>query len=768
MSSRLSPRASGLFAALAALLLALAMTAGPATADEAPSSAETHAALIELLEDPEARERLLETLRAEGVPRDAEAAEEAAPGEEAVTLPRRIAQLTQGLAEGTVAEIRTLGTVAEDTVAQLRAIEPVAFGLAVGDLAIVILFTLIVYWVLRRVVSPLFAGLDRWVLGAGEQYRLLRTLPGVGLAALIDLFAVVLAWVAGYGLALFLLGESGAMETRHSLFLNAFLLIELARAALRLIFATRYQGLRLLPMEGEEAAYWNAWLARIVSYIGYGLLLLVPLTNMHVSFEAGRSLSLLVMLTAFLYAATIILQNRRRVHDRLMALANRSYFSFTRIATGLLARFWHVIALVYFLSLTVVSIVRPDDALPFMAAATLQTVIAAFAGFFIASLLTQIIGREIAIPADTREKFPLLETRLNAYVPKALKTMRLVILLIVLAVIADAWGSFSLLDWIRSDAGALILGTAISVALILLAAALAWLVFASWVEHRLNPNTGEGEPNAREKTLLTIFRNAVAIALLVFTLMIVLAEIGINIGPLLAGAGVLGLAIGFGAQKLVQDIITGVFIQLENAINVGDVITVTGTTGTVEKLTIRSLGLRDLAGTYHLIPFSSVDAVSNYMREYGYHVGEYGVAYREDIDEVIVRLREAFEELKQDPEQGPNVLDEMEVHGVTALDDSSVNIRIRIMTAPGTQFGLGRAFNRLVKRHFDAAGIEIPFPHTTLYFGEDKDGSAPAANLRVLESRRMPEGDTDETDYSRDRRSRPNPKHKGDYDDVDE
>ncbi|WP_083916886.1 mechanosensitive ion channel domain-containing protein [Thioalkalivibrio sp. ALJ24] len=744
------------------------MTAGPATADEAPSSAETHAALIELLEDPEARERLLETLRAEGVPRDAEAAEEAAPGEEAVTLPRRIAQLTQGLAEGTVAEIRTLGTVAEDTVAQLRAIEPVAFGLAVGDLAIVILFTLIVYWVLRRVVSPLFAGLDRWVLGAGEQYRLLRTLPGVGLAALIDLFAVVLAWVAGYGLALFLLGESGAMETRHSLFLNAFLLIELARAALRLIFATRYQGLRLLPMEGEEAAYWNAWLARIVSYIGYGLLLLVPLTNMHVSFEAGRSLSLLVMLTAFLYAATIILQNRRRVHDRLMALANRSYFSFTRIATGLLARFWHVIALVYFLSLTVVSIVRPDDALPFMAAATLQTVIAAFAGFFIASLLTQIIGREIAIPADTREKFPLLETRLNAYVPKALKTMRLVILLIVLAVIADAWGSFSLLDWIRSDAGALILGTAISVALILLAAALAWLVFASWVEHRLNPNTGEGEPNAREKTLLTIFRNAVAIALLVFTLMIVLAEIGINIGPLLAGAGVLGLAIGFGAQKLVQDIITGVFIQLENAINVGDVITVTGTTGTVEKLTIRSLGLRDLAGTYHLIPFSSVDAVSNYMREYGYHVGEYGVAYREDIDEVIVRLREAFEELKQDPEQGPNVLDEMEVHGVTALDDSSVNIRIRIMTAPGTQFGLGRAFNRLVKRHFDAAGIEIPFPHTTLYFGEDKDGSAPAANLRVLESRRMPEGDTDETDYSRDRRSRPNPKHKGDYDDVDE
>ncbi|OOC10149.1 mechanosensitive ion channel domain-containing protein [Thioalkalivibrio halophilus] len=760
-----------LLAVLVFLLTALTLlVSGSAVADETPSSAETHAALIELLEDPEARDRLLETLRASDTPGD-EGAADAAPenaDEEAVALPRRIARMTQGLAEGAVAEIRTLGTVVEDTAAQLRAIEPIAFGMAVTDLALVIVFTLIVYWVLRRAVSPMFGGLNRWVLNAAERYRLLRTLPGVGLAAVIDFVAVVLAWIAGYALALFVLGETGAMETRHSLFLNAFLLIELARAALRLIFATRYQGLRLLPMEGEEAAYWNAWLARIVSYIGYGLLLLVPLTSLHISLEAGRSLGLLVMLTAFLYAATIILQNRQRVHGRLMVLANRSYFSFTRITTGLLARFWHVLALLYFLALTVVSVVRPEDALPFMATATLQTLIAAFVGFFVATLLTQIIGRRIALPEETREKFPLLETRLNAYVPKALKTMRLVILLIVLAVIADGWGAFNLFDWVRSGAGTLILGTAISVALILLGAALVWLVFASWIEHRLNPNTGNGEPTAREQTLLTIFRNAVAIALLVFTLMIVLAELGMNIGPLLAGAGVLGLAIGFGAQKLVQDIITGVFIQLENAINVGDVITVTGITGTVEKLTIRSLGMRDLAGTYHLIPFSSVDAVSNYMREYAYHVGEYGVAYREDIDEVIVRLREAFEELKQDPEQGPNVLDEMEVHGVTALDDSSVNIRIRIMTAPGTQFGLGRAFNRLVKRHFDAAGIEIPFPHTTLYFGEDKDGSAPAANLRVLESRRVPEADTDDTDYSRDRRARPNPKHKGDYDEVDE
>jgi small conductance mechanosensitive channel len=213
--------------------------------------------------------------------------------------------------------------------------------------------------------------------------------------------------------------------------------------------------------------------------------------------------------------------------------------------------------------------------------------------------------------------------------------------------------------------------------------------------------------------------------------MVVLSEVGINIGPLIAGAGVLGLAIGFGSQKLVQDIITGIFIQLENAMNTGDIVTVGGITGVAERLSIRSVGIRDLNGTYHLIPFSSVDTVSNYMREFGYHVGVYGIAYRESIDEAIVHLRNAFDELAANEETKHQLLEPIEISGVTALADSSVNIRVRIKTTPGDQFAIGRAYNRLVKIHFDNAGIEIPFPHTTVYFGQEKDGSAPPANLRL-------------------------------------
>ncbi len=749
------------------LLLAIIPSAvGTASATET----DTVEALISVLEDPDARERLLERLRGlpEAGPDAAAAARETEPA--AVSLPRQIAQLTQQAAEGGVAEIRSQVEMAREVFDTLRDANWAAFGLAVLDLAILIAVTVGVFLILRRLVRPLFAAMDHWVLASSQTVLLLRTVPAVLLAAVIDLLAVILAWVTGYGLALFVLDDAGMMDIQHSLFLNAFLLIEVAKAALRLLFASRYQGLRVLPMAGEEAAYWNAWLSRMVGFIGYGLLLVVPVVNYNVSVAAGRSVGLLVMLVAFSYAVAIILQNRVRVRQQLLQAGERSGLMFSRFALTALGRVWHWLALLYFAALAAVSVTRPEDALPFMAMATGQTLLAIIAGFFVGALLTQVISRRIHLPDETRRNFPMLEERLNAYIPTSLKVMRMVILLVVLAVIADAWAVFNLGAWLASDVGAGLLAKVLSVAIILGITALFWLIVASWIEHKLSPDTGRGMPSARQKTLLTIFRNAIAIALVVLVTMVLLAEIGINIGPLLAGAGVLGLAIGFGAQTLVQDIITGVFIQLENAINTGDVVQVAGTTGTVEKMTIRSLGLRDLSGTFHVIPFSSVGTVSNFTRDFGYHLGEYGVAYREDTDEVIVRLRQAFEELRAHPEHGPKIVGELEVHGVTALADSSVNVRVRIKTLPGEQWGIGREYNRLVKRHFDAAGIEIPFPHMTLYFGEDKKGSAPAAHLQVVhrQAEARKEAAEEPESFTRDPRARTNPKHKGDFDEGDD
>lgn len=700
-----------------------------------------YAVLADLIEDPESRERLVQELRALAAGEGAAAAGEAgatagAPAAGgAGSLPRRIAELTQGIAEGAVAEFRNAGRALASLDGDGPAVDWAEVGRVTLRLGIVIVVTVGLFMVLRRLARGVFARASAWVLAGSGSGILIRRVVAVAFSAVTDVLVILLAWVGGYGLALFALGDAGMMDTRQSLFLNAFLLIETFKALLRVIFAARDDGLRLLPLPAEDAAYWNLWLARLAGFIGYGLMLVVPILTVTVSPALGRVVALIVMVAALISALSIILQNRQKVRGKLEALAARSATGATRVAMSTLARIWHWVAIAYVTALAVVTLVQPEQALPFMARATVVSLLAIGAGFFVSGLLAQIIGRKIQVPEETRRKFPQLEARLNAFVPTVLKVVRVVILAVVVAALLDAWALFDAAGWVVSPSGQASLASMISVALIVLAATVLWLAIVSWIEHRLNPETGGGEPGARERTLLALFRNAVLVVLVTMTVMISLSEFGIDIGPLIAGAGVLGLAIGFGAQKLVQDIITGVFIQLENAINAGDVVTAGGITGTAERLSIRSVGIRDLSGTFHIVPFSSVDTVSNFNREFAYHVGVYGVAYRENTDEVIEHLQAAFEELRADPNHGPNILQDLEIHGVTALADSSVNVRVRIKTVAGTQWAVGRAYNRLVKRHFDAAGIEIPFPHMTLYFGEDKDGSAPPANLRLLGSR---------------------------------
>ncbi len=741
----------------------------PAPADaqsgEGSGSQEPSAQLADILEDEQAREKLIAELRRGAAAGEADSAQGAAAGGDASPA-RRIARFTQDFAEGVVGQTKEAVAAFRSIGAGDGPMDWSALSQAIFDLAAVITATVVLFLVLRGLARPLFARANGWALRGESGYVLLRRAAAVFVAALIDLAVIALAWVGGYATALFLVGDTGAMNTHHSLFLNAFLLIETFKALLRMAFASRDSGLRLLPLSGEDAEYWNTWLARLSGFIGYSLLLVVPVVNENLSEALGRVVSVAVMVLAFAYALTIILQNRAPVRSRLEARAADASFRFTGALVGALARIWHLLAIIYFAVLTVITVTRPEDALPYMVKATGQTLAAIGIGVFISVVLTQIIGRRIRVPEDTRQKYPMLENRLNSFVPTALAVVRAAIMVVVVAVTFDAWGLFDAWRWVTSDTGSLLLSRVITVGIVVVLATALWILVASWIENRLNSEeTGVGGPGARQRTLLALFRNAVAIVLITMTLMISLSEFGINIGPLIAGAGVLGLAIGFGAQKLVQDIITGVFIQLENAINTGDVITAGGVTGVAEQLSIRSVRIRDLSGTLHIMPFSSVNEVANYMRDFAYHIGEYGVAYREDIDEVITHLRAAFEELRADPDQAGEILDDLEVHGVTALADSSVNIRVRIKTLPGSQWSVGRAYNRLVKRHLDAAGIEIPFPHMTLYFGEDKSGEAPPANVRMMPAQHAVSPDTSDDAEADPREARVNPKFKGDFDD---
>ncbi|WP_425432878.1 mechanosensitive channel protein [Halomonas denitrificans] len=734
------------------LLLALVAIGSPAQAQQADTGSEppAYSTLADLLENAESRQQLIDQLRglaAQTPGTDAAASAAAEASAEAPSLPRQLAQATSRIA----GEVGTQLAEAAEAIGELFAgsdgasaeIDMAAVGDAAINLGLVILATVALFLIIRALAKPVFGRISQWSLNGQGLNPVVRLVLCVALAALIDVLVVALSYVGGNLVATFAVGEAGELSTRASLFLNAFLVIELLKAGVRMLFASRYEGLRLLPISAGEASYWNRWIARLIGLVGYGLMVVVPLISAYLAPTLGESVGTLIMIGAFVYAVAVVLSNRARLRDALNHKAQQTTMAASRVSLQLFARTWHLFALAYFVMVLVLTLTRPADALPFVLFATLKTLATVVVGMLASSFLTQTIGRQIRLSDDLRRKLPLLEPRLNSYVPNALRVIRALILITVIMIVLSAWGAFDLSGWYASEAGRELVGKIVSVIVILAVAAAAWLGLASLIEHKLNPETGGGVPSARAQTLLALFRNALAIALVTMTAMIVLSEIGINIGPLIAGAGVLGLAIGFGAQKLVQDIITGIFIQVENAMNTGDVVTLGGITGTAEKLSIRSVGIRDLSGTYHIVPFSSVDTVSNYMREFGNHVGEYGIAYRESIDEAIEQLKLAFEDLQASEEHGHKLLEPLTVAGVVALADSSVNIRVVIKTTPGDQWAVGRAYNRLVKLRFDEAGIEIPFPHTTLYFGEDKQGRSPAANVRMLDaaSRRRPAED---------------------------
>jgi small conductance mechanosensitive channel len=214
--------------------------------------------------------------------------------------------------------------------------------------------------------------------------------------------------------------------------------------------------------------------------------------------------------------------------------------------------------------------------------------------------------------------------------------------------------------------------------------------------------------------------------------MLILSEIGVSIAPILGAAGVVGLAVGFGAQSLIKDYFTGFFLLAENQIRVGDVVEVAGKSGLVEELTLRYVRLRDYDGTVYFISNSLITTVSNMSRGFAYAVIDASVAYREDIDEAINIMRRVGAELRQDPTFGPRILGDLEMAGVDKWADSAVIVRCRMMVVPLAQWDVKREFLRRLKKAFDAEKIEIPYPHLTVYPGQPKEGMA--APLRVVQA----------------------------------
>jgi small conductance mechanosensitive channel len=229
----------------------------------------------------------------------------------------------------------------------------------------------------------------------------------------------------------------------------------------------------------------------------------------------------------------------------------------------------------------------------------------------------------------------------------------------------------------------------------------------------------------RADTLTHVMRDIVRIVIVFIGSMMILAEVGVDLKPLLAAAGIGGLAIGFGAQSLVKDIISGFFILLEDSVRVGDVVEIAGVGGLVEDVKLRTITLRDLSGNVHVVPAGAIDKVKNMTKIYSFYLFDVSVAYREDVDEVMALLQAIGEELRQDLAFREDILEPLEMLGVDHFSDSAVIVKCRIKTKPIQQWRVGREMNRRIKKSFDAKGIEIPFPHRTIYWGKPKEGTTP-------------------------------------------
>jgi small-conductance mechanosensitive channel len=252
---------------------------------------------------------------------------------------------------------------------------------------------------------------------------------------------------------------------------------------------------------------------------------------------------------------------------------------------------------------------------------------------------------------------------------------------------------------------------------------------------RITRDMNDPEQVKRAQTLSRVFRYLATVVVTVIAGAQILAELGVSLAPILGAAGIVGLAVGFGAQSLVKDYFTGFFILLENQLRQGDVAEVGGKSGLVEEVTLRHVRLRDYSGNVHYVPNNLITTVTNMGQGHARAVVDVGVAYREDVDQALAVMHDVAQQLREDPVFGPKIMDDVEMVGVDQWADSAVILRCRFMVRPLEQWNVRREYLRRLKKRFDAEGIEIPYPHLTVYAGAAKDGTAPPFRVLQAQSR---------------------------------
>ncbi len=529
----------------------------------------------------------------------------------------------------------------------------------------------------------------------------------------------------------------------HTLSLFIFSLVFLYRLTIGIfggLLAPDEAEMRVLPLGDEYANYFWVWAVRFTKYAAFyflvtGTLLITEIPLLSLSFIRGVLLFVFpVMISVF--AMQIAREIRMRYGDVRGGEKYRGV-GFHEIR-GMAARYWPIPVLISSWIIFLFLIVRYEKGFSYFVEGTLWTAVAIVAIFVALKLLDWLFDRLFAVNERIKARFPGLEQKTNRYIRITRHFMALIILIFGIGAVVQVWG-IPVSLFIASRTGSTVLLRSIAI-FITLGVAIAIIEISQFVSQYLLQEPRGRKLSKKRKTLLPLINTTIKIGVAFIGGIVILDQLGVNTRPILAGAGIVGLAVGFGAQTLVKDVINGLFILLQDLIAVGDVAVLGDKGGLVEAVGIRTVTLRDLSGNVHVIPNSSIETVTNMTKGYSMYVFDVGVAYREDVDRVMDVLREIGEEMQNDPEYRKDILEPIEILGLDQFADSAVVIKARIKTKPIRQWAVGREFNRRMKKAFDELGIEIPFPHRTVYMGEPKEGPAPALQIKLQETNPSPSG----------------------------
>jgi len=580
--------------------------------------------------------------------------------------------------------------------------------------------------IVERLVMRLNAGLQEQILTSvtlGKLQRLGRFVSRI----LLELLGIGAYILTTFILLLFFFRQENASYWVISELINSSYYFMVIIFAARVIMAPGKPALRLLPLKDSDAIFLYRWTFRITLaaalFITPGIIFLSAAN----SYELFNLFYIISGLSVSILMIVMIWQSRHRVAEGICTDAAEGECEENTLLIKF-ARSWHYFAMLYVAgsgTFWIVNMLMGGQGYILNLIASMF-LIPIFIGLdqwaqrllkIASGELPEVIDLNSAEPSQPADDDPeVKKTNIKHFAPLIRKIFRFALATLMLFVVLGLWG-------IDLPLGRIFAAEALQIIMIVIIGFVVWEFAKSRIDRKLKeemPDTDEemeegGAGGSRIGTLLMLLRKFIMAIMVVMVSLIILSNLGVNIGPLIAGAGVIGLAIGFGAQTLVKDIISGIFFLIDDAFRVGDFIETAGTKGMVEHISLRSLRLRHPRGPVHTIPFGDMGTVTNNSRDYIISKLDFRVRYDTDVDKVRKIIKKINKKIQKDEEMGPVMLDKIKSQGVRELDDSAMVMRVKFKTIPGEQFVVRREVFRMMQESFRENGIEFAHRNVTVY-----------------------------------------------------